>query len=217
MITVGGTSQRLGATLRDRGRPSRDDGRAWLPGSVDEILLRRRSVREFASGPLPVSQLQAAATAARNAEAATWPARSHGTSAFEILVAAFRVDGLPKGMFVIRDAGQTRLAGPGAARLDSLRGQYADAPALLLICADLNQACRAAGAAGYPSTLVRAGTMGYAAWLWAISAGLAGSVYGAPSHRVTEVARQLDTNLRHLFTVAIGTPALPVQPLGTGN
>jgi nitroreductase len=217
MITVGGTSRRLGTALRDRRPVCAEDGPRWLPGSVEETLLRRRSVREFSADPLPVSRVRAAIAAARDAEAAAWPARSHGAVTFEILVAAFRVDGLPRGLFAIRDSCPAELAGPQSIWLDSLRGQYADAPALLLICADLNHACRVAGPAGYSSTLVRAGTIGYAAWLWAISAGLAGSVYGVASHEVTGAARRLDANYRHLFTVAFGAPAPPGRPLSAGS
>lgn len=226
MIIAGGTSQRLGAAFRDR-RPVRgEDGlgrlpdsveETWLPGSAEATLMRRRSVHEFSADPLPVSRVRAAMAAARDAEAAVWPAHSHGAVTFEILVAAFRIDGWPEGLYAVRDNHETELGGPGPVWFDSLREQYADAPALLLICADLNHACQAAGPAGYPSTLVRAGTIGYAAWLWAISAGLAGSVYGGASHQVTGAARQLDANLRHLFTVALGTPAPSVQPLSLGS
>jgi hypothetical protein len=133
MITVGGTTQRLGAALRDRGHLPGDDGLGWLPGSIEETLLCRRSVREFSADPLPVSRVHAAMAAARDAEAAAWPPRLHGAPTFEVLIAAFRVDGLPRGLFAIRDSCPVELAGPGSTWLDSLRGQYADAPALLLI------------------------------------------------------------------------------------
>lgn len=207
MIPAGETGKRLGDVLCDRRPAHMHDGLGWLPGSLDETLIGRRSVREFSTDPLPRSHLSAVIAAALDADAATWPAHPHGAVTFEILVAVFRVDGLAAGVYACRGGHHAMLAGPGSAWFDALRGQYADAPVLLLICGDLNQACRAADSAGYPSMLVRSGTIGYAAWLWAISAGLAGSVYGGASHRVTDVARKLDPNLRHLFTVALGTPA----------
>jgi hypothetical protein len=202
-ITAGETSHRLGQALLDR-RPPASDDLGWLPGSVEDVLLRRCSVREFSAEPLPEACVRLAAAAARRAEAATWPTRSHGTAAFEILIAALNVEGLARGLYPAQ--GSIRLTDPDAGWLGSLRGQYADAPALLLVCGDLNQACQAAGPSGYASMLVRAGTIGYGAWLWAVATDLAASVYGSPSHQVTSVARQLDANLRHLFTVALGAP-----------
>jgi hypothetical protein len=215
IIPVTEANKRLNDMLRDRRAAYLHDTTAWLPGCLDDILIRRHSVREFSVDPLPQSCVNAAVLAAFDAEAATWPARMHGTLAFEILVAAFRVDGTAAGLYAFRDFRSERdavLAGSTATWFDALRSQYADAPVLLLVCGNLNQACQDTGPAGYPSMLVRSGTIGYAAWLWAVSAGLAGSVYGGASHRVTGAARQLDPNLRHLFTVALGKPALPDAP-----
>jgi nitroreductase len=201
--------------------PARDDtpalrppGLSSLPGPIEDVLIRRRSVRSFAPDPVPASFVRDAVTAARDAEAATWPAGPHGLVTFTVLVAAYRVSGTARGLYAPgAEAGARPLRSAGAC-LDALPALYTDAPVLLLICADLNEACRTAGASGYPSALVRAGTMGYAAWLWALSAGLAGSVYAPASHQVTAVARQLDVNLRHLFTVALGAPARPAGSRG---
>jgi hypothetical protein len=209
MIPAGQTGYRPGDVLRDRRQANTPRGPGWLPGSLDETLRHRRSVREFSADPLPKSQLDAVVAAALDADAAMWPAPSHGAVTWEILTAAFHVGGLDPGVYARRGGRDAVLAGPGCASFGALRRQYADAPVLLLICADLNQACRAAGPAGYPAALVRSGTIGYAAWLRTISVGLACSVYGGASHWVTGVARQLDPNLRHLFTVALGTPAQP--------
>ncbi len=204
MITVAGPSEWLGEALAERRMPGHDSA-GWLPGPVEGMLLRRSSVREFSADPLPAAHVRAAAAAGQDAEAATWPAGQHGPAAFAILIAAFHLDGLDRGLYPAH--GSQPLADPGSGWLDALRQQYADAPALLLICGDLNRACRSAGPAGYPSMLVRAGTIGYGAWLWALSAGLSASVYGSASHQVTGAARRLDVNLRHLFTVAVGMPA----------
>ena len=212
MIPVGGTSEQLGAALAGR-QPAAQDVPGWLPGSVEEALVGRHSVRQFSPEPLSAARVRAAAAAARDAESVTWPARSHGAAGFEILVAAFNCAGLDPGLYPAH--GRQGLADPRSGWLDSLRRQYADAPALLLICGDLNQACRAVGPAGYPSMLVRAGTIGHGAWLWAVSAGLAASVYGSTSHHVSAAARQLDVNLRHLFTVALGLPLAAAPGMGS--
>jgi hypothetical protein len=189
---------------------------SWLPGSIEDTLARRRSVRAFGPDSVPSSLVRATVTAACEAEAATWPPRWHGAVTLAILVAAYRVDGMPRGLY----ATSTEPGGPALsaddAWLEALPALYADAPALLLICGDLAGACREAGPAGYTSMLVRAGTIGYAAWLWALSAGLAGSVYAGPSHGVTHAAPQLDANLRHLFTVALGVPADQAGPPSDG-
>jgi hypothetical protein len=168
-------------------------------------MCHRDSVREFSAAPLTIATIRQVVSAARAGEAAAWPVRSHGAAQFEVLVAALNVKGLAGGLYT--STLSQELAGREAIWLTTLREQYADAPTLLLICGNLSRACDAAGASGYASMLVRAGTLGYAAWLWALSAGLRCSVYGSASHRVTSAARLLDPHLRHLFTVAIGYPA----------
>jgi nitroreductase len=190
---------------------SRAPGRRVTDGLTDDVLARRGSVREFATSMVPRGQILAAVAAAHDADAAVWPSGRHGAIDLEILIAASGIDGLARGLYAARETG-TELLSPDPAELDTLRKQYTDAPALLLICANLNHACRAAGPAGYPAALVRAGAAGYAAWLWAISVGLAGCVYGGASHEASGAARQRDVNLRHLFTVALGMPARTLWP-----
>jgi hypothetical protein len=226
IVTRRGTNQQMWEALQDRrpvpaaGLASRSagdaereapparaaDGRAWLPGPVQETLTRRRSVRAFEAEPLSSSCVRAAVAAARDAEAAVWPSASHGAAVFEILVASFDVAGLAAGLYTARGRPDADLVMVNQAGLGSLRAQYADAPVLLLICGDLNLACRVAGPAGYASMLVRAGTIGYGAWLWAVSTGLAGCVYGGASHGVSAAARRVNEDLWHLFTVALGHP-----------
>lgn len=196
---------------REAARTHVADCHAWLAGSVQKTLTRRRSVRVFRREPVPPSCVRAAVTAARDAEAVMLPSVSRDPAAFEILVAAFDVEGLAPGLYAACGKAEVDLVKAGSARVDSLRVQYADAPVLLLICGNLNLACRVAGAAGYASMLVRAGTIGYGAWLWAISAGLAGSVYGGASHEVSAAARRVNPDLWHLFTVALGYQPLEHQ------
>jgi Nitroreductase family len=195
-------SPRSGPTSNLRGH----EHRTWLPGPVEESLIRRQSVRTFARSAVPLSQVLGAIAAAREAADAVWPPDRHGALTLDMLIAAISVDGLAPGLYTARASGAELLT-PDSAYLDILREQYTDAPVLILVGADLNQACRDAGQAGYPATLTRVGTAGYAAWLWAISAGLAGCVYGGTSLQAGGAWRQLDVNLRHLFTVAVGVPA----------
>lgn len=179
---------------------------AWLRGPIEEALIRRQSVRVFAPSAITCSQVMGAIAAARDAGEVVWPSGQHGGVSLEMLIAANNIDGLAPGLYTADEAGVEPLA-QEPAYLDILREQYADAPALILICADLNRACREAGQGGYPATLTRAGTAGYAAWLWAVSVGLAGCVYGGASQQASAAGRRLDADLRHLFTVSMGLPA----------
>jgi hypothetical protein len=183
----------------------------WPGRPIEDVLTQRRSVRAFASSAITRSDVLGAIGAARDAEEAVWPPGRHGDIGLRMLIAAFNVDGLAKGLYGTREVSTEPLS-LDSAHVDILRKQYADAPVLILICADVNRACRDAGQAGYPAALIRAGTAGYAAWLWSISAGLAGSVYGGASQHASAAGRQGDANLRHLFTVAIGMPAGAVSP-----
>jgi hypothetical protein len=188
----------------------------WLGEPIEDVLAERRSVRAFASLAITRADVLGAIGAARNAEEAVWPHSRHGDIGLVMLIAAFDVDGLAKGLYRTDEA-STELPSLDSAYLDILREQYADAPVLMLICADMNKACRDAGQAGYPAALTRAGTAGYAAWLWSISAGLAGSVYGGASQHASAAGRQWDANLRHLFTVAIGMPVGAVGARAEGG
>ena len=144
---------------------------------------------------------------------AVWPPGKHGDIGLGMLIIAFNVDGLAKGLYSTSEA-STELISLDSAYLDIWREQYADAPVLILICADVNQACRGRGASTVSPTCPYPGrgTAGYAAWLWSISAGLAGSVYGGASQHASGAGRQQDANLRHLFTVAMGMPVGAVSP-----
>jgi len=218
-MTIGpGDSQQLWEAFGDRqptwaarqetpaaARPLANDRCQWLTEPIEDCLTRRRSVRHFEAAAVPRSQILGAIEAARAAEEAVWPRDRHGGLRLDFLLAAFDVTGLGQGIYATGRTG-TELLSEDLGYLDVLREQYLAAPALLLLCADLNQACRDAGPAGYPAALTRAGTAGYAAWLWSISAGLAGCLLGGASRYASAAARLKNQNLRHLFTVAIGLP-----------
>jgi hypothetical protein len=215
LLTEGEPARRVAELLMQRGAAATAsaesvgnpaDGVCWLGGPLREALTRRRSVRDFAADPLPCGHLRAIIADARAATAATWPGTRHGDTALTVMVAADRVTGLAEGVHAAGPGQWLPLAKPGRALLGSLAVEYADAPALLLVCGDLAQISRVGG--GYGDLLVRAGTLGYAAWLRAISLGLGGSIYGGTSPQVTAVARQAGAGLQHVFTVAIGHPAV---------
>jgi hypothetical protein len=178
----------------------------WPSGAANDALARRRAVRHFTDEPISLPALATVIEHARAAGQTVWPAEVHGLVEYTILIAAFRVTGLDPGLYL---AGGDTKTDPfsrptDAPWLDSLRAAYADAACLLLICANITAACRTGGP-GYGPLLIRAGTIGYAAWLSAISLGLAGCVYARPHYRVTEVARLVDGRSNHVFTISLGT------------
>jgi nitroreductase len=174
---------------------------SWPLGSPEEVLRRRRATRAFSTDPVPRHDLALIVDRARQAEQALWPAGGHGAIDYTILAAAFRITGLPPGLYRTgRDGDLAPLAAPW---LNTLRLAYADAACLLLICADVTAACRAGGP-GYGPLLVRAGTLGHGVWLAAIDLGLAGCVYAGPHHQVTGAARLAGSGCRHLFTASVG-------------
>ncbi|MEU4266230.1 hypothetical protein ACYCCF_30860 [Streptomyces argenteolus] len=80
---------------------------------------------------------------------------------------------------------------------------YADAPALIFIGGPVV----GTSGASYGELMTRAGALGYAAWLSALSHGLECSVFALPNFRVTQAMRAQEDRTRHLFTVAVGKPA----------
>jgi hypothetical protein len=195
--------------LRD-GRPVETQQRLmtvpWPLGAANDVLACRRAVRHFTDEPISLADVATIIEHARTADQTVWPAEVHGSMKYTILIAAFRVNGLDPGLYL---AGGDTNTDPFSRLtdtpwLDSLRVAYADAACLLLICGDISAACRTDGS-GYGPLLIRAGTIGYAAWLSAISLGLAGCVYARPHYRVTEAVRPVDGGSNHVFTTSLGT------------
>jgi len=180
-------------------------GSDWAGAPLSEVLGRRRSVRAFRPAPVPVQHIQAILTSAYTAEAQTWPHATHGCLAFRTVVAAARIRGLGHGLQAASEDNRSFVSLGELSLAESLQDEYGAAPGLLLIGGDLDQACSSAG--GYGRALLRAGTLGYASWLSAISMGLGGTVFGGSSYQVTALMRQLDPRLQHLFTVTVGYPA----------
>jgi hypothetical protein len=177
--------------------------------SLHDILSRRRSLRAFSAEPVPAEKLGIIAGAGLAAERRQWPVGAHCGMGMTFVLAALNVAGLPPGFYICTaDASNTlSLLQEKPARMQELRQRYADAPAILMVCGDVGSACRAMGKHGYGQILVRAAAAGYAAWLRAISLGMAGTVFGGTCHQVTASLIQAGSpHLWHLFTVAVGIP-----------
>ncbi|MGW7548368.1 hypothetical protein ACWGKQ_45720 [Streptomyces sp. NPDC054770] len=180
---------------------------AATPLTVDEVLRRRTSVSRFAAEPLSSDVLDQVRRSGLAAERRQWPYESHGDVGITVAVAAYRVDGLAPGLHLYEDSGNggPRVTVDVADWLRLLQVKYADAPALLLVCGDLDAACAVHGAAGYPHVLTRCGHAGYAALLSAVSLGLAAAPFGFTVPWPRSVRGLCgDWNRHHLFTVALG-------------
>lgn len=164
---------------------------------LGSAIAARRSVYRFSSDELDPADLIRVLGAAEHQQAAQWPADRHGHPGLSFLVAAHTVTGLEPGLYP-RDPVTGSLGRPTRPGLvEDLRDAYVSAPALVLICGPL----RATPGAAYGSLLVRAGALGYAVWLAAVSVGLSCSVYGAASASLSRLTRH---DPDHLFTVALG-------------
>jgi hypothetical protein len=172
---------------------------------IGTILRARRSVREFGPDPIGLGQLERMIGTACSLCDEAWPASRHGTLSITVIAAACNVQGVEPGLLRVSPGRCDLICALDAQLADSLRREYADAPAILLLCGDPHQL--GSGGGGYGSVLVRVGAAGYAIWLAAIADGLQASVYGRADNDVTRIAREVDTRLRHIFTVAVGREA----------
>ncbi|SDR04494.1 nitroreductase family protein [Thermostaphylospora chromogena] len=166
---------------------------------LSAVLAGRRSVRRFAAAAVPAETLGSVLDLAEAAQRRQWPRAAHDPLRPDVLVAAYRVEGVPPGLH--RRAPDGRLTSLGTPSwMAELPGRYTDAPCLLLICGTLHRA----GADGYGGLLVRVGALGHAIWLAARTHALEASVYAGSSVEVCRELRAVEPGSRHLFTVALG-------------
>jgi hypothetical protein len=208
--------QRMTGTLAEAAQSQAHhfpDGTGSLAGvlgsemSMHDVLSRRRSVRVFNAKPAPVAELAVIAQAGLAAERRVRPAEAHDHMGMAFVLAALNVAGLPPGLYLstadVREPFSLMQHEP--AWMQELRQRYADAPAMLMVCGDAPSACRALGKRGYGQILLLAAAAGHAAWLRAISLGMAGTVFGGTCHQVTASLAQTHSPQRwHLFTLAVG-------------
>ncbi|WP_169514474.1 nitroreductase family protein [Actinokineospora enzanensis] len=173
-----------------------------------EVLRARRSVRTFAPTELSEDDVHFVLDAAYAADRRMWPATAHGDPGLTLVLAAFAVAGRPTGLYLAEASRGSLVSVPCPPRVPTELRACADAPALILVCGDVDRASTVAES-GYGALLVRAGALGHAAWLGALARGLAGFPDGASRPAITSALRAVRPGLRHLFTVAIGHPVTP--------
>ncbi|GGW85974.1 hypothetical protein GCM10010297_03510 [Streptomyces malachitofuscus] len=171
--------------------------------SLEEVLQRRRSVREFCPEPIPWNAVSDVLRQAERAFAGTWPG-TNGPPLHPLMpmLGLRRVRGVRYGLYrmpVLENAPASR----HVAEIPSeVTHNYADAPVLVFIGGPV----AAVTGSSYGELLTRAAAYGHSVWLAARSSGLECSVFALPNFRVTEAMRHQDAVMRHVFTVAVGRP-----------
>lgn len=170
---------------------------------AEQAALARHPAKEFG-----VSQTSRADLAALAATALTADGRGPWTPAgpgLVLLLAALRTDCLPRGLYWAEQQDEILFI-PLGAPVPSGEEEGRGPGALFLIAGNMRQAASSARGHGYPALLVRAGALGRAVCGAAATRGLAAAADAGTSHQVTAAARLADPGLRHLVTVAVGTP-----------
>ena len=176
-------------------------------GDIESLLRSRTSERHYATRSLTVEDLDAVVRAAARADSVAWPEECGVGLTLGFLTVAWRVEGLAPGCYA-HGVGVELVAevpiGP-AARSTVLQPEYSEAPALVLVFANLAAAVGRHGDHGYRHLLVRAGAAAYAGWLAALGRGLVGSIFAG---FLPDAARAMtgrgDIVARQLLALAVG-------------
>lgn len=195
-------------------RPPSLDARSFvgpLPSAVlrlalaeaEQAALARHPAEEFGVSRISCADLTALAATALTADGrGPWAAAGRG---LVLLLAALRTDCLPRGLYWAEQQGEILFIPLGA--LVPREEEEGRGPgALFLIVGNMRQAASSARGHGYPALLVRAGALGRAVCGAAAMCGLAAAADVGTSQQVTAAARLADPGLRHVLTVAVGTP-----------
>ena len=181
--------------------------------ALDDVLLERTAVRDYAGTPLSGADLSAILAGADRMDAGGWPAERAAGVDLELYCAAWRVTGVDTGLYryLPQQSALCRVAslpdGPQAEELVMQR-EFAQAPALLVITGNLAAALERHGSHGHRLLLSRAGAAGHAAWLTALRLDLVGTVFaGLLPHVLRERAGADGYHRAALFAFAAGHPA----------
>lgn len=220
LIPMSGPAEQLVTLLSGRQSPERaagprrqpsPDARSFagpLPSAVlrlalaeaEQAVLARHPAEEFGASRIPSAGLAALAATALTADG-----RGPWAPALVLLLAALRTDRLPRGLYWAEQQDQILFI-PLGAPVPRGEEEGGGPGALFLIAGNMRLAASLARGHGYPALLVRAGALGRALCGAAATCGLAAAADAGTSHQVTAAARLADPGLRHLLTVAVGTP-----------
>jgi nitroreductase len=177
------------------------------------VLENRRAVRAYKKQSISEKKLSTMLKAAIEGDDADWPSTEYRAKV-ELLVVAWRVEGLPQGIYRYVPASYS-LALVGAAPNQEAGGrdlvlqtEFADAAAIVLVTGELGAAVKQHGPWGHRNLLVRAGAAGYRLWLAALAMGLSGTVFAGLLPRAAQRLAGLDGYRRAgLFAYAVGYAA----------
>ncbi len=148
---------------------------------LEQLQRERLSERFYADRPVAAEVIAGLVAAAGGFDEAAWPDREAGAG-LQFLVAARAVTGLRPAIHLADPrSGRFTAIGElpiGAAAADLvLQLEFAQAPAILMVCGPLASSLDRHGEHGHRLLLSRAGAAAYAGWLTALDHGLAGSIF----------------------------------------
>lgn len=155
--------------VREQERPSVS---AWQPGQLDDVLRRRRSVRDFTGMSAQAADVTALLTAAEAADR-LWS----GEPGFvRVAALCWRVSGMERAMYLSAGGRCTPVDDHLAVAL-AVQPELAAAPFWLVALGDMLAAERHYGGGAYRALLLSAGSALHYAWLAATARGLAGVMF----------------------------------------
>lgn len=186
--------------------------------SLEETIFRRRSVRDFASEPISLSQLSQLLWAAQGITETSWRSRSvpsaGATYPLEILAACGRncVEGLEEGVYSYQvDSHSLSRRYEQDVRVALARASLNQdfiylAPVDIVICALYARTSARYGARGERYILIEVGHAGQNIYLQAEALGLGTVAIGAFDDDQVREALRLDKQYRPLYIMPVGKP-----------
>lgn len=179
---------------------------------IDDVLRERASIRHYAPSAIASGELAAVLLAAASLDATLYPGETAAGLGLELLVAAWRVDGVAPALYLSVDGGgalEPVAALPTGERAQELvlQREFADAPALVVVLGDLAAAEERHGPHGHRLLLQRAGAAGHAGWLAAIAHGMHGTVFaGLLPDKLRALAGVDGSRRAQLLALSFGHP-----------
>lgn len=191
--------------------------------SLEKALARRRSVREFASSPVPLDALERLLWAAQGKTDETGlrtAPSAHALYPLRFFVTAAHVDGLAPGCYAVElVSGNLNLDRAGDPRPDLQKAAIDDqpwignAPCIVTICGDFGEANRhfadhqSDGQRGARYVHIEAGAAGQNLLLQVVAEGLGGVMVAGIDDAMTAAVLGLGSGIDPIMHLCIGRPA----------
>ncbi|GIN99490.1 hypothetical protein J5TS2_01590 [Brevibacillus halotolerans] len=179
---------------------------------LKDVLCHRTSVRFFDRGQIDLDDVGAMLAAATKGDQINWEAQQEKGILLQILVVAWRIDGLEPAIYqydekkhVLVKVGEALPQEEGHVLV--LQKEFSWAPAILIVTGSLGAALHAYGSHGYRHLLTRGGAAAHNAWLAALTLGYEGSVFaGFLPKPLSKLAKVDGYKQAQLFAFAVGKP-----------